>query len=95
MGIGVGFVGVCVVCFCSPGNLRWETERPVVARCSARSSVCVVFPDLSRPSMTMNAPRGIIVWFRWVLYNYNNRVHTIGYCMGTEGFAVAAAPPWD
>jgi hypothetical protein len=35
-------------------------DRPFVLRCEVRRSVCVVLPDLSRPSMTMNAPRAMI-----------------------------------
>lgn len=35
-------------------------DMPFVARCSVRCSVCVVLPDLSRPSMTINAPRAMI-----------------------------------
>ena len=43
----------------SPGNLRRSTETPFVVRRSARSSVWVVLPDLSRPSTTINAPRAM------------------------------------
>ena len=45
----------------SPGNLRRSMDIPeVVVRYSVRCSVCVVLPDLSRPSMTINAPRAMI-----------------------------------
>jgi hypothetical protein len=44
----------------SPGNLRRSMDMPFVVRCLVRSSVCVVLPDLSRPSMTTNAPRVMI-----------------------------------
>lgn len=45
----------------SPGNLHRSMDMPFVVRCSVRSSVCVVLPDLSRPSMTINAPRTILL----------------------------------
>lgn len=44
----------------SPGNLRRSMDLPFVVRCSVSNSVCVVLPDRSRPSMTINAPRVMI-----------------------------------
>ena len=41
----------------SPGNLSSLTGTPEEWRRSWRRLVCVVLPDLSRPSITMNAPR--------------------------------------
>lgn len=40
-----------------PGNLTRRTGSPAALKRSSRSTTCVLFPDLSRPSMTMNAPR--------------------------------------
>lgn len=46
---------------------------PSNSRRLERRDVCVVFPDLSRPSMTMNAPRRDIV--------VPIRVDIVGACM--------------
>ena len=41
----------------SPGNLNSWTGRLRCSSCSRSLLVCVVLPDQSRPSITMNAPR--------------------------------------
>ena len=52
-------------------------DIPLVVRCDARSSVCVVLPDLSRPSMTMNAPRAMMIT---VMMISKDTVILIGSC---------------
>ncbi len=45
---------------CIPGNLCSFTAFPEAANFSQRSADCIVFPDLLRPSITMNAPRAMV-----------------------------------